>query len=114
MYNPQITNYFRKYFKTIGKKDPQLKKILIETLKDFKKEQAISLGKGVYKIRIKRTGSGKSGGHRLLLFIEEEKKQIIPIFIYAKSEHQNISLQEMNDHLENTKSELKKYAIILG
>ena len=107
MYSSQITNYFKKQLKTIGKKDPQLKKILIETLKDFKREQAISLGKGVYKLRLKRSGSGKSGGYRLLLSVKEEEKKIAPIYIYSKSDRQNISVEEMAEHLESVNAELK-------
>lgn len=109
-YNCQITDYFKKRLKKIAKKDPGLKGNLIETLINFKKEESISLGRGVYKLRISRSGGGKSGGYRLLVLVEENSRQLAPIFIYSKSARKNISLEEMNHHLEKIKAELTLYA----
>ena len=106
MYKYQISDYFKKHLRMLLKKDPQLKNVVFETLKNFSKEQAISLGNGVYKLRIKRSGSGKSGGYRLLLLVAEFAKQIAPIYIYSKADRATISMEEIIIHLERTKREL--------
>ena len=108
-YNCQITDYFRKRLKKLIKKDPGLKENLIETLNNFKKEESIALGGGIYKLRMKRDGGGKSGGFRLLVLVEENTKQLAPIIIYPKSARQNLTHKEINHHLENIKAELSLY-----
>ena len=54
----------------------------------------VSLGSGLYKIRLSLQGKGKSGGYRTLLIY---KKEYIAIYIYGfnKSEQDNINDKEL-------------------
>jgi len=112
MYNYQITEYFKKQLKPIVKKDPELKNNLIETLKNFNKGHSISLGRGIYKLRLKKKGIGKSGGYRLLILVVEKVGRLAPIYIYDKTNLSNITVKKMNKHLQRTKAELSLYALL--
>lgn len=81
---------------------------MIEVLNAFKKETAISIGSGVYKIRLKGQGKGKSGGYRLYIFIMEIEGILTPICIYSKNEKENLTYNELSWHLEKIEGELKK------
>lgn len=107
MYNIEITGHFKKQLKKLVKKDPELKINLIKTLNNFSKEHSISLGKGVYKFRMKRSGAGKSGGYRLLVYTIEYMKLLSPIYIYSKVKQTNITFEELSRHLEIVKTELE-------
>lgn len=100
MYRPIYIDYFKKQLKKIAKKDPRAKKIVIETLNNFKKESSIHLGRSVYKIRIRRNDKGKSGGYRLLIYVRENENLLVPFCIYSKAEQENISLEAIDNHLE--------------
>jgi hypothetical protein len=54
------------------------------------------LGGGVYKQRIARSGKGKSGGYRVVIFFKKGK---LTFFVYgfAKSNMSNISESELKD-----------------
>jgi hypothetical protein len=72
-----------------------------KTLKDMvnqleKGQFDANLGGGVYKQRIARSGEGKSGGYRSIIFFQENK---LTFFVYgfAKSNRANISKSELND-----------------
>lgn len=106
-YKIVITEYFKKQLKRLLKKNRSLKQIFIESLNSFKKETAISIGSGVYKIRLKGEGKGKSGGYRLYIFAMEIEGILTPICIYSKSEKENLTYRELSWHLERTKEELK-------
>jgi hypothetical protein len=55
-----------------------------------------NLGGGVYKQRIARSGEGKSGGYRSIIFFRKSK---LTFFVYGftKSNQANISKSELND-----------------
>lgn len=52
MYEVLVSNYFAKQIKRLAKKNQKLKEALKVALFDFDKEQAISIGQGVYKLRL--------------------------------------------------------------
>jgi hypothetical protein len=59
---------------------------------------------GIWKVRWRRKGTGKSGGVRVIYFIKNELEEIVLLTLYAKSETDNIKgrdLKEMRDALEN-------------
>lgn len=107
MYNIVITEYFKKQLKRLVKKNRKLKDNLIKTLKYFNKSQAICIGMGVYKIRIKGQNKGKSGGYRLYIFIVEIEGILSPVYIYPKNERENLKLNDLTLHLECIKNELE-------
>lgn len=64
---------------------------------------------GVRKVRWTRTGSGKSGGVRVIYFVRREHKtmdgQVWLLFMYAKSNLDSIAgnkLKELKDAVEKT------------
>ena len=109
MYEVIVSNYFAKQVKQLSKKNQNLKETLKDTLYYFDKKMAISIGQGVYKIRIASNQKGKSGGYRLFVYVLEINKILTPIAIYAKNEKENLSLKEMCTHLEKVKNELLNF-----
>ena len=60
---------------------------------------------GVRKVRWSRTGSGKSGGVRVIYFNRMANGEIWLIFIYAKSKKDSIAgsiLKELKNEIEKT------------
>lgn len=103
-----ITEYFKKQLKRLIKKNRSLIKVLKKALVDFQKEQSISIGMGVYKMRLKGQSKGKSGGYRLYVFVMEIEEILTPFCIYSKNEKENLAYAELTWHLEKTKEELEK------
>lgn len=107
-YKIVITEYFKKQLKRFLKKNRRLLNDFKEALLNFDKQQSISIGMGVYKLRIKGQAKGKSGGYRLYVFIMEIDGILTPICIYPKNEKENLNYDELTWHLEKTKGELKQ------
>ena len=85
---------FDKDFKRLAKKYASLPNDLKE-LQDQLLENpilGISLGNNCYKIRlsIKSKGKGKSGGARVITFIQMIEEEIVLITMYDKSETENV------------------------
>lgn len=101
-----VTAYFKETLETFFKKNPTLKEELKKALSTFKNEQEIAIGMGVYKMRLKRQGKGKSGGYRLYILVVEIEGILTPICIYPKNEKENLNYTELTWHLEKIKEEL--------
>jgi len=58
----------------------------------------VNLGNGVYKVRIANTdkNSGKSSGYRLISYLKMVDNVLYLMFIYDKSEMENISEKEID------------------
>jgi hypothetical protein len=52
------------------------------------------LGGGVYKQQLARSGSGKSGGYRVIVFFKSEGRTFF-VYGFAKSDKDNISKKEL-------------------
>jgi len=52
------------------------------------------LGGGVFKMRIARSGEGKSGGYRVVVFFKSEERTFY-VHGFAKSDRANISKKEL-------------------
>lgn len=109
MYEVLISNYFAKQLKRLAKKNQKLKESLRVALFNFNKDLAASIGQGVYKLRLAGSEKGKSGGYRVYVYVIEINKILTPIAIYPKSEKENLTLEEMGEHLENVKDELTQF-----
>lgn len=109
MYEVLVSNYFAKQIKRLAKKNNQLKDNLKSALLNFNKNQAISIGHGVYKLRVSAENKGKSGGYRVYIYVVEINKILTPIAIYPKNEKENLSFNEMSRHLELVKIELSAF-----
>ena len=66
-----------------------------------------NLGGDVYKIRVSRTGEGKSGGYRVIVFFKSEGKTFYH-YAYPKSYRGNISEKE----LRSFKKLAKRYLVM--
>jgi len=108
MYKIVITAHFKKELKRLIRKNLSLKKELIKTLETFHKRTAVPIGMGLFKIRLKTQGKGKSGGYRVYIFIMEVEGILTPIFIYPKNEKESLTKDEIIYHLTKTKEELQK------
>ena len=69
---------------------------LIQTLKK-KPDIGIPLGYNIFKIRLAITskGKGKSGGARVITYLITEKKEIYLVYIYDKSQLENIKKEQI-------------------
>ena len=63
------------------------------------------LGGGVYKVRVARSGEGKSGGYRVIVFFRSEERTFYA-YGYAKSDRANISTKELKAYKEAAKEYL--------
>ncbi len=84
---------FLKKFSTLGEELLELEVSLIEN-----PLQGISLGAGLYKVRIasESKSKGKSGGFRVINYLVTKEKDVIKVYvikIYDKSEEGNIRKQ---------------------
>lgn len=111
----RVTGNFRKEAKPLLKKFPSLKNDLLELNTALLKTPALGtpLGNNAYKIRlaIKSKGKGKSGGARVITYLETEiiafaesadKEKVVVnlISIYDKSEVDTISPKELKSLIE--------------
>ncbi len=100
-FKKEIKSYHKKYFHLIDD--------IYETLDGFDKRRVDSLGKSVYKIRLRSRdlGRGKNKSFRLIVFFLEIDQLLIPLTIYFKGDKVNIFLSEINYHLSLTIAELE-------
>ena len=61
-----------------------------------------NLGGNVYKVRVARSGEGKSGGHRVIVLFRSGDKTFY-IYGFAKSERANINEKELRNFKERAK-----------
>jgi len=109
MYQPIILSHFKKQLKCYSKKYRHLKGAVISILESFDKRQHIHIGRNVYKVRLKTKDitRGKSKSFRILVFLLEAEKYLIPICIYFKGDREDITKKQINDHLETIIFELR-------
>jgi len=102
MYRSIILPHFKRQLKPYAKKHPHIKDALIVCLGKFEKSLSDSLGHRLYKLRIKVPGlkKGKSKGFRLILYLLEKEKLIVPVTIYFKGDKESMMNTEINEHLE--------------
>ena len=103
-YELRVSNHFKKEAKRLVKKYPSLKLELEELFAQLEDNPKIgtSLGNDVYKLRlgIASKNKGKSGGARVIYFIEVEKIVVLLLSIYNKGEKDNISDAEIMEILK--------------
>ena len=111
----RITKSFKKAVKPLIKKYPSVIKDLERLQTELLENPAngISLGNNVYKIRLKITskGKGKSGGARVVSYLEkeiigileiaEEQTIVNLITIYDKAEKETISDAELRELIKS-------------
>jgi mRNA-degrading endonuclease RelE of RelBE toxin-antitoxin system len=107
-----VTPNFKKEAKSLLKKYPSLKNELISLEQQLINNPATGtpLGSGAYKIRlaVKSKGKGKSGGMRVITYVEisisaADPSSIFLLSIYDKSETSSISKDEIIRLISNRK-----------
>ena len=85
---------FEKELKQLVKKYPSIKSDIISLVKELQKEPRIGtpLGSNCYKIRMAITskGKGKSGGARVITYVQIIETNIFLLAIYDKTEMANV------------------------
>lgn len=114
-----ITKSFNSAAKPLLKKNHSLSEELLHLEENLilKPRLGTSLGQDVYKIRLKISskGKGKSGGARVISFVEtvlvkvtepfpNEETVVNLIMIYDKADVDNISNKELNEFIKNFKA----------
>jgi hypothetical protein len=64
-----------------------------------------NLGGDVYKVRLARSGEGKSGGYRVIVFFRSEERTFF-VYGFAKSVRDNIDQGELKAFKEDAKYQL--------
>jgi len=72
-------------------KDSELKEIVNQLEMGYANAD---LGGGVYKMRMARSGKGKSGGYRVIMFFRSKEKTFYH-YAYPKAARENISEKEL-------------------
>jgi mRNA-degrading endonuclease RelE of RelBE toxin-antitoxin system len=100
-----VSDRFQKQAKRLVKKYPSLKKELSELRDSLLKDplQGTPLGHECYKIRlaIASKGKGKSGGARVITYVQVVQTCVFLLSIYDKSEKENITVKELQEILKN-------------
>jgi hypothetical protein len=104
--NVSKTEHFDKLIKKLTKKYRNIENDIdtfldnIEVINDL----GTSLGKNLYKARIKNSNNnkGKSGGYRLITYLQLKENELTMIYIYSKSELENINESALDNIILNT------------
>lgn len=96
---------FERELKRLAKKYPSIKKNIsgLALELELKSDVGTPLGNNCYKIRmaISSKGRGKSGGARVITYVQIINEIIFLIAIYDKSEMENISDRDIQDRLKS-------------
>ena len=106
-FNIITTPAFEKELKSLLKKYPSVKNDIIELVAKLIKEpkMGIAIGNDCYKIRMAITskGKGKSGGARVITFVQIIETTIYLLSIYDKADTSNISDKILKERLKGLK-----------
>lgn len=98
---------FERELKQLVKKYPSVKKDMAALVQELYQhpQLGIALGHNCYKIRmaIAGKGRGKSGGARMITYVQVTKETIFLLAIYDKAEMGNITDKELIGRLKNLK-----------
>ena len=100
------SDLFYKSIKKLQKKYRNINSDIDNFLKNIKNHNdlGISLGGGIYKVRLTNSdvSRGKSGGYRLLTYLQIIDNKITLIYIYSKSDLENLTEQEVDEMILDT------------
>lgn len=105
-YKVKLTASFKRSVKKLKRRYPHVKDDLqdgIEMLLQTPQLGVVVPGSGgIRKVRLTNSDAkrGKSGGYRLLYYLEDHKSQtLFLLFVYSKSDRVNVSQQELKQLL---------------
>jgi hypothetical protein len=94
------TELFEKLIKKLSKKYNNIGKDIDSHIDNIKtiEDLGISLGNNIYKVRIKNSDNnkGKSGGYRLISYLQLIENELTLVYIYSKSDIENINEKELD------------------
>ena len=100
------TELFDKLIKKLKKRYRTIEEDIDDYLESLEQTSQLGtpLGKNLYKVRIKNSDSskGKSGGYRLITFLKMTNKTLTLVYIYSKSDIQNITENELDKIILNS------------
>lgn len=103
-YKILFTKEFEKELKKLSSKYPSLRYDFSVFLRDLSVTplQGTPLGNHCYKIRlaVRSKGKGKSGGARVITFVQVIKEEVLLVSVYDKSEKESISNEELKERLK--------------
>ena len=98
-YQIEISDNFKKEAKKLFKKYPSLYSEIAQLIKELKENPRMGthLGADIYQIRIAiaSKGRGKSGGGRVLTYVEISGNVVLLFSIYSKGEKDSLSDAEI-------------------
>ncbi len=101
----RYTQPFAKELKQLAKKYSSIANDVQSLIKELQANplMGVPIGDNCFKIRlaIRSKSKGKSGGARLITFVQILNENIFLIAIYDKSESENISEKELQRRLKN-------------
>lgn len=103
-----FSEHFKNQLKKLKKKYPHIKNDLLRKINAFDPRREISIGRSIYKIRIPSTDMqrGASGGFRSYIYLYKNKDLLLPLCIYAKSDIEKITDNELKYHFDSTIQEI--------
>ncbi|OYU94376.1 MAG: hypothetical protein CFE21_16535 [Bacteroidetes bacterium B1(2017)] len=100
----ELSNNFRRQFKKLQKKYPSLKIDIAKLGTELRENphKGTPLGKNCFKVRLSITskGKGKSGGARVITYVQIIDETIYLLTIYDKSEKENLIEGEIDTLLD--------------
>jgi mRNA-degrading endonuclease RelE of RelBE toxin-antitoxin system len=103
-YKIEVTNLFDKQLKRLSRKYPSLKYEYLNLINSLVNDptQGVSLGNSCYKIRlsISSKGKGKSGGARVITYMQFTQSKVFLLSIYDKSEQSDITQRDLKSWIE--------------
>ncbi len=103
-YNIEIIDPFDKQLKKLSKKYHSIKQDIIWLSEQLEANPLMgtAIGKNCYKVRMSITskGKGKSGGARVITYVQIIKETVYLLSIYDKSEIENLTDDEVLNFLK--------------
>jgi len=103
-YSVELSEHFKREAKRLAKKYRSLKTELTGLFEELEQNPTLGtpLGSSVYKIRLAITskGKGKSGGARVITYVEVDDTTVLLLSIYNKGEKDTITDKEIKELLD--------------
>jgi hypothetical protein len=94
--------WFDRFARKEGIEDSELKAIVNNVLEKDLAEA--DYGGGLYKVRVARSGEGKSGGYRVIVYFKSEFRTFF-VYGFAKSDRANIDQGDVRRFKEDAKDD---------
>lgn len=103
-YSIELSSHFKKEAKRLSKKYRSLKTELAVLFEELEQNPTLgtALGNDVYKIRlaVASKGKGKSGGARVITYVQIDNNIVLVLSIYNKGERSSVSDKEIKELIQ--------------